>query len=122
MGFVTVQARVSATENCKRSTEMKFLVDIGVIYTLIPGDQLEKLGIKPTGKRKFRQASGRAISRGVGEARFRIGKYRGTSPVIFGRKRDRPLLGVVTLEVLGLTVDPVSERLQPAELLLLAMQ
>ena len=122
MGFVTVQARVSATQNGKRSTEMKFPVDTGAIYTLIPGDQLEQLGIKPTSKRKFRQASGRAVSRGVGEARFRIGKYQGISPVIFGRKGDRPLLGVVTLEVLGLTVNPVSERLEPAELLLLVVE
>ena len=120
MGFVTTKALVSATENGKRAAELEFLVDTGAIYSLVPADQLKRLGIKPTEKRKFRQASGRAIVRQVGEARFRIGKSKGVSPVIFGRKRDQPLLGVVTLEVLGLEVDPISETLKPATLLLLA--
>jgi len=121
MGFVTAKAHIAATGNGKRAVELEFLVDTGAIYSLVPGDQLRRLGIKPIGKRKFRQASGRAATREVGEARFRIGKSEGISPVIFGRKVDRPLLGVVTLEVLGLEVDPISQELKPAQLLLLGM-
>ncbi len=121
MGFVKTKARVSPTADGKRSAEIEFLVDTGAIYSLVPAHLLKGLGIKPTGKRKFRQASGRAIARDVGEARFRVGKFRGVSQVIFGRKSDMPLLGVVTLEALGLEVDPVSEKLKPAELLLLTL-
>jgi len=120
MGFVNAKVLVSATTNGKRAAEIEFLVDTGAIYSLIPSDRLKQLGIKPTGKKKFRQASGRAVSRQVGEARFRIGKSAGVAPVIFGRKNDKPLLGVVTLEVLGLAVDPATQKLQPAPLLLLA--
>ncbi|MBS7629139.1 hypothetical protein KEJ23_04095 [Candidatus Bathyarchaeota archaeon] len=39
--------------------------------------------------------------------------------VIFGEKEDTPLLGVTTLEELGLEVDPVTKQLKPAALLLL---
>ena len=120
MGFVSAKVFVSPTSNGKRATEIEFLVDTGAIYSLVPANQLKRLGIKPIGKRKFRQASGRAISRQVGEARFRIGKNKGVSLIIFGRKSDLPLLGIVTLEELGLQVDPVSEKLKPATLLLLA--
>ena len=122
MGFVRIKAAVSATTDKGRIAEIEFLVDTGAIYSLVPADQLERLGIKPSGSKTFRQASGRAIRRAVGEARFRIGKDAGVSPVIFGRRGDKPLLGVVTLEVLGLEVDPVSEKLKPAPMLLLAAQ
>ncbi len=119
MGFVRAKVKVSPATNGKRAAEVEFLVDTGAIYSLVPSDQLKALGIKPTGKRKFHQASGRAILRRIGEARFRVGKLASISPVIFGRKNDLPLLGVVTLEALGLEVDPISERLKPATLLLL---
>ena len=119
MGFVSVKVTVSALVNGSRAAEIEFLVDTDAVYSLIPADQLKRLGVKPTSKKKFRQASGRAVSRQVGEARFRLGKSEGVSPVIFGRKGDKPLLGVVTLEVLGLAVDPVRQKLKPTPLLLL---
>jgi len=119
MGFVSVKVTVSALVNGSRAAEIEFLVDTDAVYSLIPADQLKRLGVKPTSKKKFRQASGRAVSRQVGEARFRLGKSEGVSPVIFGRKGDKPLLGVVTLEVLGLAVDPVGQKLKPTPLLLL---
>ncbi|GAI31249.1 unnamed protein product, partial [marine sediment metagenome] len=36
---------------------------------------------------------------------FRFSDYEGTAPVIFGEETDKAVLGVVTLEVLGLQID-----------------
>ena len=58
MGF-EVQSRSRGDDKRETIAEVEFLVDTGVIYSLIPSDRLKELGIKPTGKKKFRQASGR---------------------------------------------------------------
>jgi len=119
MGFVMTKVWVHNPSDTDRAVEVEFLVDTGAIYSSMPEHKLREIHVEPRGEREFRQASGRAIIRAVGEARFRYGEYEGISPVIFGRKSDRPLLGVVTLEVLGLEVDPVSRTLKPTPLLLL---
>jgi hypothetical protein len=49
---------------------------------------------------------------------FEIDGRRGPSPVIFGQKDDATLLGAVTLEALGLMVDPLKRQLRPLPLLL----
>jgi len=38
--------------------------------------------------------------------------------VILGEPGDEPLLGVVTLEILGLTLNPFTRQLQPMRMLL----
>jgi predicted aspartyl protease len=40
-------------------------------------------------------------------------------PVVAGQDGDIPVLGVTTLEILGLEVDPVSRKLKPTDYLLL---
>jgi len=39
-------------------------------------------------------------------------------PVILGKERDEALLGVVTLEILGLVFNPFDRTLNPARMLL----
>ena len=45
----------------------------------------------------------------------------GASPVIFGDKEDIYLLGVVTLESLGLILDPIRRELKPLPMLLMTI-
>ncbi len=40
-------------------------------------------------------------------------------PVAFGEPGDATVIGVTTLELLGLEVDPVRQQLRPTDLLLL---
>jgi hypothetical protein len=49
---------------------------------------------------------------------FEIDGRRGPSPVIFGERDDATLLGAVTLEALGLMVDPLKRQLRPLPMLL----
>jgi len=96
-----------------RSHELKFLVDSGAIYSVIPRNILLELGIVPDGRESFSLADKTSIEREVGEAAF---TYRGrtrTSPVMFGEEGDSTLLGVMTLESLGLLLDPVKQEVRP---------
>ena len=48
----------------------------------------------------------------------RIGKV----PVVFGEKSDVPVIGITTLEILGLEIDPLTRRLKPTEYLFLYLE
>lgn len=87
------------------------LVDTGASYTWVPRDVLEGLGMRPSFRRPFVLADGRAIDYDMIEALIRVNGETRTSPVIFGDPGTEPLLGVVTLEIFGLGVDPVNQEL-----------
>lgn len=91
------------------------LVDTGSTLSKAPREILERLGVEPTGKRRFRIANNQVIERDVGEARVRIDGDEAVDLIIFGDAGEPPLLGARTLEGLFLAVDPVNERLVPIE-------
>jgi predicted aspartyl protease len=76
------------------------------------------LGIKAHSARTFTLADGTEISRAAGDAIFSIEGQRGASPVIFGEKGDAVLLGTVSLESLGLMLDPMKRVLRPLPMVL----
>lgn len=103
----------------EKSKEVELLADTGAMYSVVREETLRGIGIEPIGKRWFTLANGEKIEREIGGALYRIGEHKGYAPVIFGLEGDRELLGVITLEGLGLQIDPVTKQLKPAELLLL---
>jgi clan AA aspartic protease len=87
------------------------LVDTGSAYTLIPAVVLREIGAEPEEEREFVLADGRHVSYGFGWVDVRLGGQVQPSPVIFGDDGSEPLLGVVTLEIFSLAVDPVNQTL-----------
>ena len=71
-----------------------------------------------TARRRFILADGSAISRQLGDVSFRLSGQRGASPVIFGEKGDSVLLGAVSLEALGMVLDPMKRELRPLPMVL----
>ena len=119
MGYVRVNARVWCIES-GMARDVTLLVDTGAIYTVLPRSLLEELGVKPIGKRRFRLAGGRIVEKEIGLIGIEIGGQAIHTIIVFGDEGTY-LLGVVTLEELGLQVDPVSGELKPLELLLMAL-
>lgn len=119
MGFVRVKTKVCSIESRDRCTELELLADTGAMFSVVPADRLRELGIEPEARRSFALANGARIEREVGNAVFEWDGYSGASPVIFGDSDDHPILGVVSLEAMGLEVDPLRGTLKPMELLLL---
>ena len=119
MGYVKVKAKVSNPLKREKYLELELLVDTGAIYSALPEDILNKLEIKPMGKRSFKVASRELKEYKVGEVFIEVQGIGATSLVVFLPKNSMPLLGVTTLELLGLQLDPVTGKLKPLELLLI---
>jgi len=76
---------------------------------------------KITPKGLVELADGTTITRGVSRCTFEIAGISETSPVVLGGPRDAPLLGMVTLETLGLMLNPLTRELLPMKLMLAAL-
>ena len=59
---------------------------------------------------EFTLADGTPIERGVSECQFEIRGEAATSPVVLGQDNDGALLGAVTLETLGLMLNPLTRE------------
>ena len=118
MGLTHVRVTIANPARPRRSAAIRLLVDSGAMYSVVPATTLRRLGIEPHGSRRFILADGTEIKRKMGAATFRIGKNVGTSTVIFGERDDAALLGIVSLEDLGLMLDPLKRVLLPLPMLL----
>ncbi len=118
MGLTFIEASIANPHRRRKSIRVKFLVDSGAAYSVVPASILRGLGVKPRGTRRFILADGTEVSRRMGEVLFRFNGHEGTSPVIFGQKDDSTLLGSVSLEVLGFILDPLKRELRPLPMML----
>lgn len=118
MGLTHIKARIANPGRPAKSSTVTFLVDSGAVYSVVPGATLRRLGIRSHSSRTFLLADGSEITRRVGDALFIIDGQRAASPVIFGEKDDSPLLGMVSLESLGLILDPLKRVLRPLPMVL----
>jgi predicted aspartyl protease len=118
MGLTHITARIANPGRPSRRARLRLLVDSGAIYSVVPATILRRLGIRPHGTRSFILADGTEITRPIGDAIFLINGDRGASPVIFGQKGDSALLGMVSLEAVGLLLDPIRRVLRPLPLIL----
>ncbi|MBI2345783.1 MAG: aspartyl protease family protein [Deltaproteobacteria bacterium] len=117
MGLTYLNARLAA-RGPKGHRSVQFLADSGAIYSVLPEPIWKKMGLKPLREVEFTLADGTVITRQVSECFFEVQGQGGTSPVILGHKDDAPLLGAVTLEVLGLMLNPLSRELLPMRMMM----
>ena len=118
MGLTFLEIEVANPAHPKITKSVKFLVDSGAIYSVVPASILKKLGIKPLTTEQFILANGEKIIRKKGGALFKYGKKIGVADVIFGESEDSTLLGALTLEALGLMLDPLRRELKPLPMIL----
>lgn len=118
MALTHVRGRVSRPGGRRRSIDVRFLVDTGAVYTVLPERAWRALKLRPERTAEFTLADGTTITRGVSECRFTVLGRSATSPVVLGGPDDAPLLGAVTLETLGLMVNPLTRELLPMRLML----
>ena len=112
MGTFTVTLGV-ADRFREQYVTLEALVDTGATYTAVPEGLLDGLGIEREEVRRFRIADNRVVEYAMGETRLRLEGRELTAPVIFAPNDATPLVGMTTLEILGLGVDPIEEKLVP---------
>ena len=116
MGLTYITATVS---NKKKREDVRFLVDSGSMYTLLPEATWKALALKPKRKEIFSLADGTTIERAMSECYVVLPALGdGHTPVILGEAGDGPLLGVITLEQFGLMLNPFNRTLQPMRMIL----
>jgi len=118
LGYIKVKAKVWNVESPTISKEVELLADTGAVYTVLPSSLLKELKVKPIDKRRFKLANNQIIERDVGIVGIEIKGIKTHTIAVFGDEGIY-LLGVVTLEELGLEVDPIRGELRPMELLLM---
>ena len=118
MGIIYLPVKISNPDDSKRVAELEFLVDTGALYSVVSSTVARQLGLKKIEREQFTLADGTHKSYDVSEARFEINRRHATSKVVFGPAGATPLLGVLTLESLGLMVNPVTREVLPMKLML----
>lgn len=110
MGMTYIEGTVS---DGGQSDKVRFLVDSGAMYSLIPRASWEKLGLSADRVFKFELADGQIVERPMSECLISVLDHKGHTPVVLGEVDDEPLLGSVTLEQFGFVLDPFKRTLLP---------
>lgn len=108
MGHVYQKVRIRGN----REATVRMLVDTGATFSVIPPTLARAIGISRP-RRSVRLADGRQLRLGADIAIVQIDGREAPATILVG-KVDEPILGVQTLEALGLTVDPRGKRLSPS--------
>jgi clan AA aspartic protease len=116
MGHVWVDVKIGC-EDASRIIETKALVDTGATLTVIPESLARELGLKVTGRSKVETGVG-IIELNRSRAYIEIMGRSDIVPVLISSTVDKVLIGVTTLEILELEVDPLTGKLKERALLL----
>ena len=116
MGITYIDGEVEGPTGEKANVH--FLLASGATYSLLGKDTWQAIGLKPKRSASFTLADGTQIERQISECRLTLPQGDGYTPVILGQDGDEPLLGAVTLEILGLILNPFTRTLQPMRMLL----
>lgn len=117
MAVTYLTVKIANPKNEKKFFKRRLLVDSGAVYSVLPKEELEKIGIKPDHKQIFVLANNKEVEKKVGEARFIWNGCARTTPVVFGDKGVY-LLGAVTLETMGVIINPISRTIEPLKMTL----
>jgi predicted aspartyl protease len=116
MGLTFVEGTVQGPTGKKRAVQL--LVDSGAIYTLLSPDHWKAIDLIAKRKMDFTLADGSIIERPISECHISLAQGEAHTPVILGEEGDESLLGMVTLEILGLKLDPFRRTLEPMKMIL----
>jgi len=110
-----VRVRVTNPADQSRFFEEDFWVDTGALYTFIPEERLNEIGVEPLRTRELVLADGRHERRLLGEALLTVPELDETltCPVIFAPSASLYFLGATALENFGVDADPTTRRLKP---------
>jgi len=122
MAIFYVSGTITHPSHAGRTRRLRFLVDTGAFFTVVPRDILAALGVVPVREETVQFADGRRARWKVGEMRLDIDGRSVTTLALFGKKGTQPLLGAYSLEGLGFCVDARRRRLVPTPVVIVASE
>ena len=118
MGIFTVPTTLSNPGDPDRRITLDLIVDIGAVYTMLPAEVVERLGLATPRERRVMLASGEHVTYRVGIVNVRLHGEEWPNFFLEGPPGSLALLGAMTLEGFALAPDPVNKRLVPVVSLL----
>jgi len=116
MGHIYVKVKI-ADEMLTKILEIQGIVDTGATLTVLPRKIASELGLKIKGSNIVETGSGK-IKLDRSRAWLEIEGKSEIMPVLISDNIDKVLIGVTTLEILGLQVDPNEGKLKEWTLLM----
>ena len=108
MGHIFTDAYL---EGLVSGEKVRMLVDTGATFSVISNQLADRLGLPKLPARKVKLADGTEVNTEVGMLNIKVnGREVPTMVLIMG---EEALLGVETLETLGLKVNPETGKLEP---------
>jgi len=113
MGSFSAKLRVWNPANPEKVEEIEALVDTGAAFSWVHRERLERLGAVTLRRIGFRAIDGSIVERET--AAVWVGSNGFTAPdiVVIAERNDMEVIGVHTIEGLGLAADPVQKKLLP---------
>src|SRR5712691_6066882 len=118
MGLFAVPVTLSNPVDPERRLVLALIVDTGAVYTMLPAEVVEQLGLATPRERLVMLASGEQVTYGVGTVNIRLDGEEWPTLFLAGPAGCPALLGAMTLEAFALAPDPVNKRLVPVVSLL----
>ncbi len=112
MGETRVKVRLHGP---KGSDDVEMLVDTGASLTKIPEGIATGLGIAVEKRVQVVLADGSLRDRGLAEVRMEIAGEIRTIPLLVGPDGEEALLGLTSLEIFRLKVNPITHKLEPSK-------
>ena len=101
-----------------QSHRLNGVVDTRRLYSIVPREILESLGVKREHYRRFRREDGFVRQLGVGLVKMELQGKTSRTHIVFGDDRHETVIGSMTLAGFALAADPEQERLAPGLLTL----
>jgi clan AA aspartic protease len=111
-GLTHINVTLLVPGSANGAYESVFVVDTGATDSMAPASELLRAGIRPVGRASYELADGSSFEYEFGLAQIEFLGEITAGRVIFGPEGVEPLLGVTSLESVGISVDPTTQALK----------
>jgi len=113
MGSFSAKLRVWNPNSPEKVEEVQAMVDTGAAFSWIHRDRLERLGVTTLRRIGFRAIDGSILERDTAAVWVASDGFTAPDIVVMAERNDMEVIGVHTIEGLGLAADPVQKKLIP---------
>jgi|SRR6267154_1774209 len=113
MGSFSAKLRVWNPNSPEKVEELDAMVDTGAAFSWMHRDRLERLGVEKLRRIGFRAIDGSILERDTAAVWVASNDFRAPDIIVMAEPSDMEVIGVHTIEGLGLAADPVQKKLIP---------
>jgi aspartyl protease family protein len=113
MGSFSAKLRVWNPASPDKVEEVEAMVDTGAAFSWIHRERLERLGAETLRRVGFRAINGSILERETAAVWVGSDGFKAPDIVVMAEPSDMEVIGVHTIEGLGMAADPVQKKLIP---------